>query len=83
MEIKYYGKKDPLPLGRVMHAGNVNVVYEDGNLRYITCNGDEIIRKIYPAVRGQGWVTAIPAISEEIVEVKADSFYISYHCRYR
>ena len=81
--IKYYGKKDTLPPQRILNAGNLTVIYEEGNLRYITFNGKEIVRKIYPAVRGQAWLTATPEITNEVIEEKPDSFDISYNCRYR
>ena len=82
-EIKYYGKKDLLPRQKVLHAGNLSVVYEAGNLRYFTCNDTEIIRMIYSAVRDKDWLTVIPEITDEIIDDKYDSFHISYNCRYK
>ncbi|MCK9414364.1 MAG: hypothetical protein M0Q53_18835 [Prolixibacteraceae bacterium] len=83
VNIKYYGKNDELPQQRLLNAGSLNVVYEDGNLRYIDCNGTEIIRMIYAAVRDRAWLTAAPEITDEIIEIKSDSFHISYNCRYK
>jgi hypothetical protein len=82
-EIKYYGKKDTLPPQRTLNAGNLNVIYDEGNLRYISCNGKEIIRMIYAAVRDQAWLAAFPEIMNEIIEERSDSFNISYQCRFR
>lgn len=81
--VKYYGKNDELPQQRLLNAGSLHVVYEEGNLRYIDCNGTEIIRMIYAAVRDKAWLTAAPEITNEIIEVKPDSFHISYNCSYR
>jgi len=83
INVKYYGKNDELPQQRLLNAGSLNVVYEEGSLRYIECNGTEIIRMIYAAVRDRAWLTADPEITDEIIEVKSDSFHISYNCRYR
>ncbi len=83
VNVKYYGKNDELPQQRLLNAGSLNVVYEEGNLRYIDCNGTEIIRMIYAAVRDRSWLTAAPEITDEIIEVKPGSFHISYNCRYR
>jgi D-apionolactonase len=83
VEIKYYGNKDKLPQQRFLSAGDLSVVYESGNLRYIACNNNEIIRMIYAAVRDKNWLTATPEITDEIIEDNSGSFHISYNCRYR
>lgn len=82
-EIKFYGKKNALPTQKTLNAGNLKIIYESGNLRYISCNGVEIIRMIYPAVRDKTWLTARPEITDEVIEDNYGSFNISYHCRYR
>ncbi len=83
VNVKYNGKNDELPQQRLLNAGSLSLVYEDGNLRYIDCNGIEIIRMIYATVRDKAWLTVTPEITDEIIEVKSDSFHISYNFRYR
>ena len=82
-EIKYHGKKESLPFQRVLSAGDLKVIYEGGNLRHIAFDGIEVIRMIYAAVRDGTWLTASPEITEEVIEDMANSFKVSYHCRYR
>lgn len=64
-------------------AGRINMLYENGNLRYISAGSDEIIRMIYPAVRDKGWLTVKPVITYERIERLSDSFRIEHKCNYR
>jgi D-apionolactonase len=82
-EIKYYGKREELPQNRMRKAGRISALYENGSLRYVKYNNTEVIRMIYAAVRDKDWLTAHPEISNEIIDVTAESFHINYDCRYR
>ena len=66
-----------------LKAGDINLFYEQGNLRRISIGSEEIVRMIYSAVRGTGWLTAPGKISNEKIDVSPDSFHISYTCRYQ
>ncbi|MDZ7605727.1 MAG: hypothetical protein U5K79_09100 [Cyclobacteriaceae bacterium] len=66
-----------------LKAGDLDLTYEQGNLRRICIGPEEVLRMIYSAVRGEGWLTAPGKISDEKIEVGLDSFHISYTCRYR
>jgi hypothetical protein len=67
---------------KIVKAGNLTCLYEAGNLRYIKCGSTEIIRMVYGAVRNENWDTAVPEITNEIVDAGGDSFYISYIAAY-
>jgi len=65
-----------------LQAGPLNLVYQSGNLRYISLGGDEVIRMIYAAVRDHNWNTFEPVILEEKIENDDKSFNISYQSSY-
>jgi hypothetical protein len=64
-------------------AGKLTMLYENGSIRYISSGENEIIRMIYVAVRDRDWLTIIPEISDEKVDLRPDSFTISYKCAYK
>jgi len=64
-------------------AGRLSMIYEKGNLRYISAGNNELIRMIYSAVRIEGWLTVSPVITEEKIEKYQDSFLITYQCFYK
>jgi hypothetical protein len=66
-----------------LKAGALSVIYENGNIRYISVGNCELIRMIYSAVRDREWLTIKPEISDEIIEAYEDSFKITYNCRYQ
>lgn len=66
----------------ILHAGKLSMLYEKGNLRYISSGRNEIIRMIYSAVRDKEWNTLQPEIFDEKLDIGNTSFRISYKCRY-
>lgn len=66
-----------------LRAGILSMIYEKGNLRYISDGKHELIRMIYSAVRDKDWLTIEPVITGEQFEIHPDSFRIKYHCLYR
>jgi hypothetical protein len=65
-----------------LRAGNLSLIYEAGNFRYISVGNREIIRMIYSAVRDSEWLTILPELSNEIMHIDPYSFIIKYSCRY-
>jgi hypothetical protein len=63
---------------KIVKAGNLNCIYEAGNLRYIKYGNTEIVRMIYGAVRNENWDTIVPEITNETVDAGDNSFHISY-----
>jgi hypothetical protein len=66
-----------------LKAGNLLMVYENGNLRYISICQNEVIRMIYSAVRDKEWLTIKQQISAEKFNILPDSFQIEYDCKYQ
>jgi hypothetical protein len=81
-DILLRGSETPLPAMVPLKCGPFSLYYETGNLRYISIGGKEIIRMVYPALRGPSWETIIPGISSEQIEAGKDSFSISYQADY-
>jgi hypothetical protein len=82
-ESRWYGKHDENPKSLIIKAGQLSMVFENGNLRYISKGKCEIIRMIYSAIRDKEWLTVNPVISDEDIELNEDSFRIRYSCLYK
>ena len=65
-----------------LKAGDLSMLYEDGSIRYISAGSNEIIRRIYSAVRDKEWLTIKPVITNVWIERHSDSFKIEYNCLY-
>ena len=76
--VQYYGKDVSLPDQIDLKAGPLNLFYEAGDLRYIKYGDKEIIRRIYVAVRDRNWDTVKPVLSNVKMDIKDDSFIITY-----
>ena len=73
-----YGKETPLPEQIPLRAGMLTMVYEDGDLRSIKYGKHELVRRIYCAVRDRNWGTVLPVFSDVQMDIRDDSFHISY-----
>ena len=80
---KWHGNHDENEKSFLVKAGNLSMIYENGNLRNISAGNLEVIRMIYSAVRDKEWITILPVISEEVFDLHPDSFRIRYRCRHK
>ncbi len=64
----------------ILHAGPVELLYEDGFIRYLKANDAEALRMIYFALRDENWATFKPWIENENVKAEENSFQIRYRC---
>ena len=82
-QIKAFGSSELLPAQTKLKAGELDLVYENGAIRWIKLGDTEILRMIYSAVRDRNWGTIEPKIESEILEIGENSFDIrlkvSYH----
>ena len=76
--IKLFGTEEPRPETRTLRAGALSVEYEAGKVRYVSIDGHEAIRGIAFVVRGPGWETFHPEISNLQIEERGDAFSVSY-----
>jgi hypothetical protein len=81
--IKLHGSSKLLPGGKMLRAGGLKLLYENGSIRYISAGDTELIRMTYSAVRDENWLTIEPEISDEIIKSGKDWFRITYHATYR
>jgi hypothetical protein len=82
-EVKWHGGHNENDRQLMLKAGRLSMIYENGNLRYISTGQEELIRFVYSAVRDREWLTIQPEISDEKIDLQTDSFIIKYTCTYR
>lgn len=78
LNVLYYGQASPLPERIPLRAGPLTLLYEQGDLRYIKLGKQEILRRVYVAVRNSNWDTVLPVLSNIKLDIGSDSFRISY-----
>ena len=78
-----HGSAQPLPERVAMRAGPLALVFEAGDLRYLTLGGREVIRRIYAAVRDRNWGTVPSVISNLELHIADQSFRITYTSTHR
>jgi hypothetical protein len=76
------GAADAPAPGRWLRAGPARVLFVDGDLRYVRVGDQEIVRRIYLAVRDLNWNTLPGRTTELHVEDRVDSFHITYRRRH-
>jgi len=79
----HYGRPDPLPERHHLRAGELEMIYEEGFLRYLTAGGVEVLRMIYHAVRDHNWDTIPGQLENEELDIGEDRFEIRYDSVHR
>lgn len=74
----YYGRNSAPPEAILLRAGPLTLEYEAGGLRYIKVGKQEILRRIYVAIRDRNWSTISARISILHKIIQRDSFLIQY-----
>jgi hypothetical protein len=80
-----YGRDKGLPVQTKLRAGQLTLIFEEGELRFIRYGNSEVINRIYVAVRDRNWDSAPVVLSQIKQELGEDSFRISFdaECRLR
>lgn len=81
-EVKWHGNHNENKGTVFLRAGDLTMLLENGNLRYINCGNNEIIRMVYPAVRDKNWVTIKAVISDLSEAIEERSFRLSFTADY-
>jgi hypothetical protein len=76
--VLYYGVDEPLPAQIPLRAGPLSLIYENGDLRYIKLGTEEIVRRIYVAVRDRNWGTIANRLSNVEMQIGETDFVIRY-----
>jgi D-apionolactonase len=83
LRIKAYGSPDLPPKQIFLKAGQLELTYENGSIRWIRFGNTEILRMIYSAVRDRNWGTIEPKIEEEVLEINENTFDIKLRVNYQ
>ncbi len=78
-----YGVDRPLPERRVLRAGPLSAVLDGPDLRYLAVGGQEVVRRIYVAVRDQNWNTVEPTLTDYAVEEDGLAFAVRFTATHR
>src|SRR5215510_16575296 len=80
--IKLFGTAVPDSKGRLLKAGPLSVLLDNGALRYVRLNDIEVLRAIAFLVRDENWGTFTPDIRNLTVKQSKSGFEVSYegHC---
>ena len=76
--VLHYGKDEPLPEQTQLRAGPLSMIFESGDLRYIRFGDNELLRRVYVAIRDHNWDTILPQLSNLQIEQDDDTFRITY-----
>lgn len=74
----WYGRDCPPPEIRPLRAGPLRVEFEAGDLRYIRLGHQELVRRIYVAIRDPNWNTIPGRLSDLHVNAQDDRFTIAF-----
>lgn len=66
------------PVQRWLRAGPLELILEEGDLRYVRFGDQELVRRLYGAVRDSNWGTVPGVLSKVVLQEAADSFSLTY-----
>ena len=76
--IKLGGTNVPEGKRRILEAGPITAMFDNGAIRYLRYRGAEVLRGIAYLVRDKEWGTYTPAIENLKIAQRKDGFAISY-----
>lgn len=75
---KWFGRAQPPPETIPLRAGRLALDFQEGDLRYIRLGSQELIRRVYVAVRDANWNTIPAHITPLEIESASTHFRIRY-----
>ena len=79
--LKLYGTEDEVPPVQTLRAGALTASLDTGKLRWVRLGGTEALRGLAFVVRGSGWETYAPQITNLEIEEGEGAFRIGYDAR--
>ena len=79
--LRLYGTEEAAPAARRLSAGALSAELEAGKLRWIRVGGTEALRGLAFVVRGGGWETYAPQITDLEIEEGGGGFRVGYDGR--
>ena len=67
----------------VLRAGPLRMRLENSELRYLTVAGQEVVRRVYAAVRDRNWGTVPGVLSQLQIAQAEDSFHVTFTSTHR
>jgi len=74
----WYGRDAPPPQIVRLRAGQLQFEFQEGDLRYIRCGGQELIRRVYVAIRDMNWNTIPGQMTNLAIDSAQDGFRIRF-----
>jgi D-apionolactonase len=81
--VLYYGREDPPPERQALRVGPLSAIFEEGQLVDIRWRDQDVLLRIYAAVRDQDWNTIPSHLSHVMITSSADSFQITFDARHK
>lgn len=75
---KWYGRDEPPPQIVELKAGPLDLEFQEGDLRYVRYGGQELIRRIYVAIRDVNWNTIPAKVTNSSIDPAEDRFQIQF-----
>lgn len=66
-----------------LRAGPASAIFHDGDIRYLTVAGREVVRRVYVTVRDTTWGTLRPTLHNVMHANDSRGFVIEYDARYQ
>ena len=79
--LRLYGTEEETPAAQTLTAGALAATLEAGKLRWIRYGGAEALRGLAFVVRGSGWETCSPTITNLEIEESGGGFRVGYDAR--
>ena len=83
LNLLLHGSTAALPEQIPLRAGPLALIFEAGDLRYISFGPRELVRRIYGAVRDPQWRTVPGQLSDLVFSRTVDAFTVSYRSEHR
>ncbi|MBA2597274.1 MAG: hypothetical protein H0V00_11700, partial [Chloroflexia bacterium] len=80
--VRRYGREDPLPRRVDMRAGALRAVLEGGDLRYVRVGQDQVVLRLYAAVRDRNWNTIEPAYRNYAAQRDDNGFTVTFEAEH-
>jgi D-apionolactonase len=79
----WYGRDEPPIVPRFVRAGPLEVELHGADVRYVRSGCNEVVRRVYMAVRDLNWNTLPLELGDMVIEESADAFKARFHARNR
>jgi D-apionolactonase len=83
LNVLRYGADEPHPQPVPLQAGPLSLLWDDGSLRYIRLGEQEVVRRIYVAVRDPAWNTIPATLANVQITRAAAGFTIEFDMEHR